>query len=538
MHKDKNFYSFQQDISDIPLPNKFTFPFAYEPNALTLLAAELLQKELENIYDGTESSGKMFGVLVVKSEHEKVGYLVGFSGQLEDYKNDINFVPPVHDRLQNQGFFKKEEEVISDFTKQIRQIENDEKYRQLQDALKQMKGESAEAMSTQKALNEKAKEQRAKDRTTAEEELSGQKLKDALKKIDDESIEQHYQLKRLNEKWTSKVGPLQSKIAVFEKEIGKLKTLRKKKSGALQQRLFQQYQFLNIRGERQGLSQIFEPLGQPPAGAGDCAGPKLLQYAFSNNYQPIAMGEFWWGKPPKTQLRKQGRFYPACSGKCKPILGHMLKGLTLEPDPILQYDRHNKQITIIYEDEHLLVINKPAGLLSIPSKLIQDAVSVRMQTQFPNATGPMVAHRLDKMTSGLMIITKSLEVYKAVQQQFINKTIQKTYSALLDGKLKKKNGIINLPLAVDEFNRPMQMVSFEKGKKAETQYEVIAEDNNQTLVKFKPITGRTHQLRVHAAHQKGLNAPIIGDTLYGIKAERLMLHAASITFIHPINGKG
>jgi len=531
---DKHFYSYKADISNIKIPEKFTFPFAYEPHALTMIAADELKRKLKNIYSGQEKSGKMFGVLVVKNSKDRLGYLAAFSGQVVDFEHDINFVPAIFDRLHNEGFFKQEEKTISDLTKRINKVENNKDYKRLQNELDKVRKEAAASIAKQKALNEKAKEERAFKRAKVKEEQADKQQASKLKKLDNESIDHHYQLKRLNEEWTSKVGPLQSQISIFEKEINKLKKLRKKKSAALQQKLFDQYQFLNANKETASLQSVFEELGTPPAGAGDCAGPKLLQYAFAHNYQPLAMGEFWWGNPPATQLRKEGRFYPACAGKCKPILGHMLEGLPLEDDPLTKYTAQDKAINIIFEDDHLLVINKPAGLLSIPSKSIKDAVAVRMQKKYPDATGPMVAHRLDKLTSGLMIITKSLDVYREVQQQFVNKTISKSYKALLEGKVDQQEGKITLPLSVDEFNRPMQMVNYEKGKKAETLYEVLKYEEERTLIKFTPVTGRTHQLRVHAAHPDGLNAPIVGDTLYGQKDERLMLHAARITFVHPV----
>ena len=529
---DNAFTPFPQTIQASELPEKFTFPFAYEPHELTLLAAKALQEKLKNHYTASDEWGKMYGVLVVQNTKNEIGFLMAFSGQVEKHAQELRFVPSIHNRLDKSGFFKKEEEQITALNNKITQIENNSRYKKLLAELEQIKKKAAGAIAEKKVIKDELKAARRAERQAAEK-LNYSNSEKLQKQLNHQSITQHYDYKKANEAWNKEVGKIQSKLSVFENDLNRLKKERKSRSNALQKQLFDQYQFLNADGQLKSLLQIFDE-NKPPAGAGDCAAPKLLQYAFQNNYKPLAMGEFWWGNPPKSQLRTEGRFYPACAGKCKPILGHMLQGLPLEDDPVWNYTAANKHIDIVYEDEHLLVINKPAGLLSIPSKLIDDAVSVRMSNLYPEATGPLVAHRLDKLTSGLMIITKSLEVYREVQQQFINKTIKKSYLALLEGIISPSKGSINLPLSVDEFNRPMQMVNYNKGKKSETLYELLKQVENRSLVKFTPITGRTHQLRVHAAHPEGLNAPIVGDTLYGKKDKRLMLHAAAITFKHPI----
>lgn len=522
--------------NDLPqeLPKKFTFPFAYEPHLLSRLAAAELQNKLSEVYTGKELAGKMYGVLIVKSKEGKVGYLQAFSGQLEVYEHAIAFVPAVHNRLREGDFFKKGEQALKQINQRIKKLERQPTYLKLLTEMEALKKKAANEIAAVREKKNAMKAERKAKRNEAEAALQGKEYEQRKKQLDQESIDTHYNYKKLNEEWNNKVGKIQSKVAQFENEINSLKKARKKKSHGLQQQLFDQYQFLNAKGQKKSLVNIFEPLGPPPAGAGDCAAPKLLQYAYCNGYTPLAMAEFWWGNTPKSLLRTEGRYYPACAGKCKPILGHMLKGLNVEDDPMLEYNAEDKKIDILFEDDVLLVINKPAGLLSIPSKLINDAVASRMRKLFPEATGPMVAHRLDKLTSGLMIITKSLDTYKIIQQQFIHKTIEKEYTALLEGLIKNESGKIELPLMVDEFNRPMQMVSLEKGKRSVTAYKVLKKYDGRTLVQFIPITGRTHQLRVHAAHQDGLNAPIVGDTLYGTKDKRLMLHAAKISFDHPI----
>ena len=275
----------------------------------------------------------------------------------------------------------------------------------------------------------------------------------------------------------------------------------------------------------------------PPAAAGECAAPKLLQYAFENELKPLAMAEFWWGKTPKSAIRKHRQFYPACQGKCQPILGHMLIGMKVDENPLLNNPAKGKKINIIYEDDELLVINKPTEFLSVPGKTIQDSVYERMKIQFPKATGPLIVHRLDMSTSGLMLIAKTKDTHKNLQRQFIKRSVKKRYVALLDGLVNEDHGFIDLPLRLDIDDRPRQLVCYEHGKSAHTKWKVIERKNNQTKIHFYPITGRTHQLRVHSAHSKGLNMPIVGDDLYGKRSNRLHLHAESVEFEHPISKK-
>ncbi|MEG0697597.1 MAG: RluA family pseudouridine synthase, partial [Algoriella sp.] len=272
---------------------------------------------------------------------------------------------------------------------------------------------------------------------------------------------------------------------------------------------------------------------QPPAAAGECAAPKLLQYAFQENLEPICMAEFWWGDSPKSEVRKHQHFYPACTGKCEPILGHMLQGIELDDNLLLQQNSTVEQLEIIYQDDDILVVNKPEEFLSVPGIEITDSVYIRIRKQFPNATGPLIVHRLDMSTSGILVLALNKESHKAVQQQFIKRKVKKRYIALLNGNVENDNGTIELPLRVDLDDRPRQMVCYEYGKNAKTDYQVIKRKDGKTLIHFYPITGRTHQLRMHASHHLGLNIAIIGDDLYGTKANRLHLHAEYLEFTHP-----
>ena len=375
---------------------------------------------------------------------------------------------------------------------------------------------------------------RAEIRIKAEQELDFESYKTVQKNLSKESQLESIQLKQMNHFWKSEITKAQQKLDAFQLKINQLKEERKAKSAALQQKLFEQYAFLNQFGESKSLGAIFE--GNPPASAGECAAPKLLHYAFAHQLKPIALAEFWWGQSPKSEIRKHGRFYPACTGKCKPILAHMLDGLELDDNPLLQNPAENKELTFLYDDEYLSVVHKPAEFLSVPGKSIQDSVYTRFKEKFPEASGPLIVHRLDMSTSGILVLAKSTEIYLNLQAQFMKRTVQKRYVALLSGKIEQDSGEINLPLRVDLDNRPNQLVCYQYGKPAKTQWKVIERRENTTLVHFHPITGRTHQLRVHAAHPEGLNTPIVGDDLYGTKADRLYLHAEALRFWHPVLG--
>ena len=354
-----------------------------------------------------------------------------------------------------------------------------------------------------------------------------------------ESQFQKAELKRLKQHWNTRLLSLQAEIEAFETEIERLRTERKTRSAALQQRLFKQFQMLDACGRKRDLCDIFQDTAQkvPPAGAGECAAPKLLQYAYRSGLQPVAMAEFWWGDSPKNEIRRHGYYYPACKGKCEPILRHMLQGLQVEDNPLQNDSHRDTELEILYEDEWLLVVNKPAGMLSVPGKLDVDSVYQRVRRIYPEATGPMIVHRLDMATSGLLLIAKTKEVHQNLQAQFKNRTVRKRYVALLDGLVKRREGLIALPLRPDPEDRPRQVVDEVSGKPAVTLFETLICEAHRSRVLFFPQTGRTHQLRVHAAHPLGLDAPIVGDELYGKRAERLYLHAEYLAFRHPVSGR-
>ena len=318
-------------------------------------------------------------------------------------------------------------------------------------------------------------------------------------------------------------------------------------SQALQLWLFHQYQLLNARGEKKDLVEIWQdyytsprirqkyPL--PPGGTGDCCAPKLLQYAYSQGLKPLCMAEFWWGPSPKSEIRHHGQFYPACSGKCKPILTWMLQGLDVDPNPD-ELRLPHLEPKIIYEDETMAVVDKPAGMLSMPGKIGDASVATWAQKRWPDA---MLVHRLDMLTSGILLVAKTPEAYHHLQKQFEERTVKKKYLALVEGVPQNEHGIIDLPLSSDPLNRPRQIVDYEHGKRAITEYRVLQPKKNRpqvAKVALWPHTGRTHQLRMHCAHTDGLGCPIVGDELYGHASERgLCLQAQAISFIHPTTGK-
>ena len=418
--------------TDLPKPERFTYPFFYEPHPLCLLAAEEVKQEIRRI---NPKEGKMFGVLVVETAQQQLGFLAAYSGLLEGHNDWGYFVPPIFDAQQPNGYFKTREREIM-------------------------------------------------------------------------ASEEHKQMSQELQTW-----------------------------------LFHQYQLLNARGETKDLVDVWQdyhcserirrkfPL--PPGGTGDCCAPKLLQYAYKEGLKPICMAEFWWGESPKNLIRHHEQFYPACRGKCKPVLTWMMQGLDVDPSPEETNTSH-LGAEIVYEDEAVVVVNKPSGMLSMPGRQETYSVATWAEERWP---GSMVAHRLDMSTSGIILVAKTEEAYHALQEQFTERVIKKKYFAIVEGIPKNEHGIVNLPLSSDPMNRPCQIVDYEHGKQAITEYRILTTRQGHTLLALWPHTGRTHQLRMHCAHHEGLGCPILGDELYGRKADRLYLQAQAITFVHPVTNK-
>ncbi|MEI5985166.1 MULTISPECIES: RluA family pseudouridine synthase [Sphingobacterium] len=541
-------HRFQHDVSHIKKPEKFTFPFCYEPHALSMLAAKqvqeylLTQKDFEHNFglDDHNSAlviGKMFGVLVVEDEHGGLGYLAAVSGKLAGTNQHRYFVPPIFDMLKPEGFFLEEEQEINRINRELEQIEENGNLQALKLQFESAKEEQQKSLSTLRVLHKQNKSERKQIRTIQKPILS----ENAYQELEIDLIKQSY--RDQHEYDVAKGNALkvierfEEKYLMEQQQIEALKNERKERSSSLQQRLFDQYHFLNAQGESRSVLDIFQEAIQlqPPAGAGECAAPKLLQFAYQHKLKPIAMAEFWWGESPNTEVRKHLSFYPACRGKCEPILNHMLQGLEVDDNPMLQHPDSDLDIDIIYEDESIIVVNKPAEFLSVPGINVKDSVQTRILERFPEITGPLIIHRLDMSTSGILVLAKNKESHQFIQDQFIKHTVKKRYTAILDGVIDQQEGLIDLPLRVDLDDRPRQVVCYEYGKPAQTKFRVQAIENGRTRIHYFPLTGRTHQLRVHSAHKKGLFCPILGDDLYGQRADRLHLHAGFIEFTHPIS---
>ena len=571
-------------------------PLDYEPDPLCIQACREVQEMLARREDWQEeiARGKMFGVLIVEnvktdtdvpkwgypaadSEAPKWGYLAAYSGQIGGRSDWEDFVPAVFDYLQPDGYFKTHEAEISRINQSISHLEKDERMKEARTLIRQLQEERKRTIA---AYQEKMKEAKAKRDSRREAgNLSEAEEAQMIK----ESQFMKAELRRLKKSLSEKTA-LETEFEDYQENILRLKQLRKQLSDALQQWLFSQFRMLNQEGESKDLLEIFrdEALKEypqaaiatsriaalkmvPPAGSGECCEPKLLQYAYQHGYKPLQMAMFWWGESPKEEIRHHLQFYPACNGKCKPILHWML------PDSVFHSQIAEKHILeILYEDDQLAVICKPSGLLSVPGKdSSQPSVYSIMRKKYPAASSPLIVHRLDMATSGLMIIAKTEFAYHRLQNEFLHHQVQKKYIAIIGCKdqdacdkiwkktkkqkkdmrdeLKERRASsnaaekqkISLPLMPDYLDRPRQIVNHTQGKEAITEYEVLEPvDDSHLRIALYPKTGRTHQLRVHCAHHEGLNAPILGDPLYGNeKAARLHLHAEEITFEHPLTGK-
>jgi tRNA pseudouridine32 synthase/23S rRNA pseudouridine746 synthase len=532
---------------DTDVPQKFTFPFLYEPHPLAIAAAEQLKNYLDSFanwfYDlnlGPENYehplGKMFGVLVVEKTDGALRHLWAYSGVITGTQKDSRFVPLVFNMFSEDSFYAKENSQLDELNQQIDSLKTDASFLKSLKQLLKLEKENELLLYNQRKKHAVLKAARKKEREQALSSFSEEEYQRLIDSHQTQGMHAKFLLKEYKIYLDTKAAPVKEFISKRKKAIEELKTKRKNLSHKLQSWIFEHYKFLNANGDSKNALDLFKNIAPyfPPSGTGDCAAPKLLQYAYLNGLKPVAMAEFWYGESLKSQIRKHGHYYPSCRSKCEPILEHMLEGLEVNDNPMLKNPAEGKDLPIIYEDDYLMAVNKPEEFLSVRGKTIEDSVESRMKKRFPDATGPLIVHRLDMSTSGILALTKSLEVHKKLQDQFEKRTVKKRYVALLDGIVKENSGFIDLPLRVDLDNRPFQMVDPVHGKNARTRYEVLERKDGKTRVYFFPISGRTHQLRVHAAHPLGLNCPIIGDDLYGFKKDRLYLHAEQLEFIHPI----
>ena len=576
--------------TSIPSPRQFTYPFCYDVDPLAEAASEELQHYIATtgLMSAKKGCGKMFGVLVVEYKDEEGalqrGFLAAYSGLLGGRNDWQYFVPPVFDAQQPDGHFKRTEREISAINREISAIEHDPQYMQSVAQHEEMTKRLQAEVEAFKVEVDAAKARRDARRKSGEP-LSEEEQAEMVR----ESQFMKAELRRRRKAMEQAESAFHNPHATLLKS---LQLQRKQMSDELQRWLFAAYRMLNAKGEERDLIDIFREYthAMPPAGAGDCCAPKLLQYAYQHRLRPVCMAEFWWGESPASEIRHHLHYYPACRSKCLPILTHMLKGLDVAPNPLAQ-KRHTAEPRVLYADEYIMVVDKPAGMLSVPGKA-DDSASVSVEEYFANNSKLKIqnskflkaAHRLDMDTSGLLVLARTEQAYVELQRQFASRETVKRYEAVLCGvpkhttphstfrsdvpepitqnsKFKTQNsstqpnvGAISLPLIADINDRPRQRVDMEHGKPALTLYNIVEvraadantavayttkkADKSLTLVHLYPKTGRTHQLRVHCAHPQGLACPILGDPLYGTeRADRMYLHAAELTFRHPITGE-
>lgn len=538
--------------TDIQPPHQFTFPFCYEPHPLCRLAAAEVEHHIieSGVWQGETSCGKMFGVLVVRYElgvrnYElgvrscELGFIAAYSGLLAGRNDWAYFVPPVFDAQQPDGHFKVTERSISDINREIDCIRHSDEYKRVKAEEAALRQKAADRIAAMKQHIASAKAERDRRRSDAQAGLVHiSEAETAAMTRESQTLKAD--LRRLKQRLDMELSAAHALTFQYDERIAALRQRRRSMSDELQRWLFMQYRMLNARGEERNLIDIFSTTthGIPPAGAGDCCAPKLLQYAYSHGLQPVCMAEFWWGESPRQEIRHHLSYYPACRSKCLPILTHMLQGLDVEPNPLTA--TASEELKIVYEDDAICVVDKPAGMLSVPGKDNVESVESIMRQRWHQYDGnPIMVHRLDRDTSGLMVVARTLEAYHSLQQQFACRTAAKRYEAVLDGVPALQQGTISLPLMPDITDRPRQRVDMEHGKPSVTTYRVVSTQNHRTLVWLFPHTGRTHQLRVHCAHPLGLATPILGDPLYGrgTAAPRMYLNAAELEITHPVTGR-
>ena len=509
----------------IAAPARMPSPFG-EAHPLARHAAQLLRRQLDAGLArelGLAADGKMFGVLVVADREGRLGFLKAFSGMVRGSWLLDGFVPPAFDMAARDGFWPEGELSLDVLAAHIDEL--DARIAPLQRELDVIDARQRAELDEVKARHRANREVRRAARTGVTEAEKAA--------LDRQSRGDTSERRRLDARHAEERAPLEGLLQPLRRERADIDHQRAEKSRHFMHRLFETYALPNARGETRSIEAIFAP-ASPPGGAGDCAAPKLLAYAYRNALTPIAFAEMWAGAPPATGGRIDGELYPACRGKCGPVLGHMLAGLDVEPAPAFGADPIDPREPItVFEDRWLAIVEKPAGLLSVPGKVSDDCVQTRLRARYPGATGPLIVHRLDLDTSGLLLVAKDLETYVALQRQFTARTVHKRYVAWLDGDVRGEGGVIDLPLRVDLDDRPRQIVDEKHGKSAVTVWRVLERTAGRTKVALVPKTGRAHQLRVHASHPRGIGVPIVGDRLYGRPDARLMLHAEAIWFVHP-----
>lgn len=530
---------------DLPLPTRFTFPYYYTPHPTCEFAMQQLQQSL--LYCGVNetSQGNLYAVLLVQNPTtQELGYLSAFSGlrldsSLASQLASIAFVPSAFDgqqfQVQNTQSLIKQAALVDEITN----LEQTHNLDELTSSLNELKNDASKAIEVFQFTMAANKVERAVLREKANQEKALGNLDsaaDLLKQLGNQSSQEKRDLKALRIEWKQKIAERQSQVDAIESELKSRKQEYQAISSELEAQRLSHYRFINQALESKSLFELLDGK-EALEGSGDCCLPKLLNCAFEHGFKPLALSEFWWGLPPTAVIRQHGNLYPVCQSKSFEILDHQLNGIELEDNPLIVNPAVGKSFDIVYEDDEIVVVNKPEEFLSVPGKFIEDSVYTRIKARYPDATGPLIIHRLDMSTSGLLILALTAESNKHIQKQFIDRTVEKRYTALLDGEIHVGSGDISLPLRGDITDRPRQLVCHEHGRNAETHWEAVSTNNGKTKVHLYPKTGRTHQLRVHCAHPSGLGVPIRGDDLYGYKRERLHLHAGYLKLIHPTTGK-
>lgn len=601
------------------LPTVFASPFGHTPphplarraadELATMLRAGAFAVSVAEL--DARGGGKMFGVLVVADREGRIGYLRAFSGMLAGQWELPGFAPPLFDAAVRDVMWPAGQAELRAHELALRALDTSPELAAARAELTALDARVAEELAALDATHRvrRARRRIERDRLEANRAAAARAARDLeatrgadprdeadraahvhaaadleangaadagaaafgdgnrtdaevaarLHALDQESRGDAAERKRLEAARAETRGPLAERVATFERERTRLERLRADESRDLMKQVHDTYMITSARGERRALRDLFAS-GEPPAGAGDCAGPKLLGEAYRLGLRPLALAEVWWGAPPATGGRHAGVFYPSCRGKCGPILPHMLDGLAVAEPPVFGGGPiATAQPPVVFEDEWIVVVDKPVGLLSVPGRsgALRDSVQTRLRARYPEASGPLVVHRLDLDTSGLLLAAKDLATYAALQAQFARREIDKRYIAWLDGVVAADAGVVDLPIRVDLDDRPRQIHDPLHGKAAITEWSVLERGPRATRVALIPKTGRTHQLRVHAAHPRGIGVPIVGDRLYGrshaepvVAADqgietphpradepRLMLHAERLAFVHPHTGE-
>ena len=520
-------------------PRLFTDPFRYMPHPAVLEAAKLLMKRIDddNHLSTYFAEGKMLGILVVKDVDSSIGYIAAFSGNAGGSSMIEGFVPPIYDLSNPDGEFKTREAEISSINTRISQLLNSDEFDKLKSELTDAEENRDSEIQAMRDRMTASRQEREAIRANCTEESV---LEDLIRKSQFEKAE----FRRLKSSWEKKISSIRLQISELTGMIESLKRKRASMSETLQDWIFRQYIVHNASGEFASIADIFSGHKlTAPGGTGECAAPKLLEFAYRNGLKPLAMGEFWYGSSPETAVRTHGHFYPSCTSKCGPLLSYMLNGISLESTD----DQHVQSPVVVYEDDAIIVVEKPSGMPSVPGLDGRISLIEWLEGQYTNHDHPIESvHRLDMDTSGVMLYAKNPEAAINLRRQFEEHTIQKCYIARISQGIKSipSTGYINLPLSPDYDERPRQKVDFQHGKEALTKYEIVtAHSDGQSEIMLYPHTGRTHQLRVHCAHILGLGCPILGDRLYGSSSvyscadTRLHLHALTITFSHPVTKK-